>query len=234
MKFGDLSISLDYGDLGILHSFASIIRERREGRDETFNTPGNSFRRRRFDKENLKKHAKSIVIALGIIVVIISLGKMLFKVGNSKGSTTPEIKPALATMAINKEFSFPLTASGGDKVSDVKFMIENAELRDEIIVNGQRATSIKGRDFLILTIKISNEYKSAIQINSRDYVRLSVNGNEGEWLAPDIHNDPVEVQAISTKYTRLGFAINETDKNLLLRIGEINGEKETIPLEFNR
>ena len=100
---------------------------------------------------------------------------------------------------------------------------------DEIIVEGKRATTVKGRTFLIVTLKITNEYTQSIDMDTRDYVRLSVEPNQ-EWQAPDIHNDPVQVQAISTKYTRLGFPINETDKNLILRVGEINGTKEEIPL----
>jgi hypothetical protein len=71
-----------------------------------------------------------------------------------------------------------------------------------------------------------------IEINSRDYVRLIVDGNTKEMLAPEIHNDPVEAQAISTKYTRVGFPINTSDKNLVLQVGEINGPKQTIKLEF--
>ncbi len=262
MKFGNLSVSLDYASVenqstfspsivklnrilnrvsaninnkaqqfdGYMHSFSSMIRERRASR-EGMESTGESFRNRKINMGLIKKHLKSIAIAGAIVFVIIVLGKALFKTGKSSNAESPEIKPAKATMQINKEFAFPLNASTGDKVADVKFMLENAELRDDIIVSGRRATSIKGREFLILTVKISNEYKSAIQIDTRDYVRLSVNGND-EWLAPDIHNDPVEVQAISTKYTRLGFAINETDKDLLVRIGEINGAKETISLEF--
>ena len=129
-------------------------------------------------------------------------------------------------------FAFPLKDNKVEKVAEVKYMIEKAELRDEIIVQGKRATAVKGRTFLIFNLKVSNEFTQSIEINTKDYVRLSVNGNEEEWLAPDIHNDPVTVQAISTKYTRVGFPINDSDTNLIIRIGEIEGEKEKIPLEF--
>ena len=143
-----------------------------------------------------------------------------------------EVAGAKAVNDLNKEFSFPLKNENSEKVSDIKYLIESAELRDEIIVKGQRATSIKGRTFLILTLKISNEYKNPIEINTKDYIRLSVNGNKDEWLAPDIHNDPVEVQAISTIYTRVGFPINESDKDLVLRVGEIDEDKEEVQLSF--
>ena len=71
-----------------------------------------------------------------------------------------------------------------------------------------------------------------IKINTKDFIRLSVNNNQNEWLAPDLHNDPVEVQAISTKNTRLGFPVNESDKNLVLQVGEIEGYKQQISLSL--
>ena len=107
-----------------------------------------------------------------------------------------------------------------------------AELRKEILIKGQKATAIKGRIFLIINLKIVNTLKQGINVNARDYMRLTVNGNSNELLAPDIHNDPVEVQAISTKHTRVGFAINDNEKNYVLQVGEIDGGKESIKLNL--
>ena len=149
------------------------------------------------------------------------------------GDSRVEIKEAKKTMEVNQEFNFPLKNDKGDEISNIKFAIERAELRDEIIVKGKRATSVKGRTFLIINLKIVNDFKQSIEIKTRDYIRLAVNGNEKEWLAPDIHNDPVEIQPISTKYTRVGFPINDTDRKLKLQIGEVNGEKKIIDLIFN-
>lgn len=132
---------------------------------------------------------------------------------------------------LNKVFSFPLRDQNGKEVSKFTYEVQNAELRDEIIVKGQKASAVKGRTFLIVNLKITNNYDRNIQLNVKDFIRLTTGGSN-EKLAADIHNDPVDVQAISTKYTRVGFPINDTDKDLKLQIGEISGNKQTINLSL--
>ena len=137
-----------------------------------------------------------------------------------------------ASQTLDKSFSFPLKDATGKEVSKFKYEIYSVEKRDEIIVKGKRAIAVAGRTFLIVNVKIKNDYKSTVSINARDYIRLTVN-NGSDKLAADIHNDPVEVQSDSTKQTRLGFPINESDKNLtLLVVGELEGKKETIKLNL--
>ena len=71
-----------------------------------------------------------------------------------------------------------------------------------------------------------------IEISTRDYIRLSVNDSE-ERLEFTIHNDPVEVGAISTRPTRLAIPIDDTDQKLTLYVGEIKGDKEAVEIQFN-
>lgn len=137
-----------------------------------------------------------------------------------------------ASLAVNREFSFPLQDTKGKEIAQLKYLIETAELRDQIIVQGKIATAIEGKTFLILTLKIQNTFDKAIDINARDYIRLIVNGNSNEQIAAEIHNDPVNVQAISTKTTRIGFPINTIDTDLSLLVGEITGNKEPVDLKF--
>lgn len=148
----------------------------------------------------------------------------------NSGDSRVVIAGPKSVQKINREFSYPLTDSKGNTLTDVKFLLENAELRDEIIVKGQRAIAVAGRTFLILTVKITSTYTRALEINAKDYFRLTVNDKPEELLAPEIHNDPVVIQPTSTKYTRLGFPINDSDQNLKLLIGEIEGEKTTVEL----
>ena len=171
------------------------------------------------------------LIVIALLIFSFYLGKSLNQNSISYKDDRPLPAATKARQILNKEFEFPLKDGKGKEVSKIKYKIESAELQDSIIVKGQRARSVKGRTFLILNLKVSNNFTQGIEINSRDYVRLLVNSSK-ESMAADIHNDHVEVQAISTKFTRLGFPINDSDKNLMLRIGEIKGKKETVKLNF--
>lgn len=188
----------------------------------------------------LKAHKNKIIIASIAVFFAAALGFWITRestqtVGGFVAGVTdnrPDAGQANATLALNRELAFPLKNEKNESVGQFKYIVETAELRQEIIVKGQRATSVKGRIFLVINLKINNDTNNKLALNTRDYIRLMVNDNEKELLAPDVHNDPVEIQAISTKYTRVAFPINETDKNLKLRIGEISGEKQTVELNF--
>ncbi|QQS38699.1 hypothetical protein IPM62_04930 [Candidatus Woesebacteria bacterium] len=183
----------------------------------------------RFPKVS-KKSIKRIALLICALIVLGGLGSLV--VNKTSTDSRIEIEGAKSAQELNKEFSFPLRTADNEVVSDFKYEILTVEKRDEIVVRGQKATAVKGRTFLVLNIKITNVYTEPIDIDTIDYVRLAVNGNEEEQMAADIHNDSVSVQPISTKYTRIGFPINDTDTDLTLRIGEINGEKESIKLDL--
>lgn len=169
-----------------------------------------------------------IIFAGGIILLVKNIQPTTATPTSNEKPLAPIIKDKIT---LNKEFKFPIKDANNKELSKIKYIVEAASLQDEILVKGQRARAVKGRTFLILDLKITNSYNQGIQINSKDYIRLKINGRE-ELIAADIHNDPVEVQAISTKITRIGFPINETDKNMEIQVGEINGKKETVKLTF--
>lgn len=147
-------------------------------------------------------------------------------------SETRNIGMAQAVIPVDFQFVYPMGDPADAAGPKLTFAVSEAEKRDEILVKGKKATAVDGRTFLILNVKIINDNPQGVEINTRDFFRLSTNGNTAEWLAPDIHNDPVEVQAISTKYTRLGFPINDADTNLILQVGQIDSEKQQLPLNF--
>lgn len=189
--------------------------------------------REKLKNHNFRKYKKYFypLLAVLVIVLIFYVVKIPGQGKSNNIDTRPLPAVTLAKTELNKDFKFALKDDNGKKVGELEYKVVSAELQDSIIVKGQRATAVKGRIFLILNIKIVNNNSQGVQVNTRDYIRLSIN-NKDEWIAADIHNDPVEVQAISTKITRLGFPINEADKDLKLQIGEIEGNKETVNIKF--
>lgn len=131
---------------------------------------------------------------------------------------------------LNKEYSFPVNDALNNQIGEIKYSLTEYYLTDEIIVKGQKAKAIEGRVFLIINILLANNFDHTIEIDTRDYLRLSIN-NEDKWFTADIHNDPVEVQANSTKHTRLGFPIKDSDSDFRIQVGELDNTKDTIKID---
>ena len=187
---------------------------------------------RRYRSPRIKKYLITTVIVVIALILLIKFNPLRNKPSTIPYSNKVSIKEAIATTPLNKEFKFPLKNDKGETIEEIKYILENVELRDEIVVQGRKASAVSGRTFLILNLKIANDSSKTISMNTKDYVRLIVNNNENEPLSPSIHNDPVVVDAISVKPTRIGFAINETDKGLKIKVGEIKGDKTAIDINF--
>lgn len=219
--------------LAKLNNLLNTIKEKLMNIRSSQNTPNLGYSPR-----NNFRGKEKLILTVSAIVLVVLIGTAFYiglsrqdSVGLSYSDTRPEAAIAKARQELNKKFNFPITDADGKKAGEVEYTILNAELQDSIIVKGQRAQAVKGRTFLILNLKLINDNSQGIEINTKDYIRLSVNKKD-EWVASEIHNDPVQVQAISTKYTRIGFPINDTDKDLTLKIGEINGDKQNLNLEL--
>ena len=109
----------------------------------------------------------------------------------------------------------------------VEINYQDTEVRDDIIVQGQTATAVEGKKFLIVSVKLVNNVAAATTVNTRNYIYITRN-NKKEKIYPKIHNDPVEVQAISNKYARVGFVINDSDKDIKVYLHKSSGGLEVI------
>lgn len=182
-----------------------------------------------------KKYIKYFVIFVVIVVAGLFVKNSLASVGSTSSNSGSEknvLAKAVSSKEIGKEVPVSISDENGDSLEGVRMRIDNAELRNEIIVQGQKATSVAGRSFLVLNLKIVNELEQGVEINTRDYFRLAENDESSEWLAPDIHNDPVVVQAISTKPTRVAFPVNAGTRHFILQTGEITGDKEKLEIDL--
>jgi type III secretory pathway component EscV len=208
------------------------------------NTANGSYSSGGSQFKKIKRFVKSSpyfpFIIVAVIVVIIG-GVFITKATKNHqspqvaGTTTQNsqmsVAKPIAQEQLSRSFDFPLKDATGKEVSKIHYEIQSAEEDNQVIIKGQVATAVQGKTFLILNLKITNNYNKAVQLNTRDYVRLIID-NATDKLAADVHNDPVDIQAISTKYTRIGFPVTVDAKNLKLEVGEIDGTKQTIQLNL--
>lgn len=175
--------------------------------------------------------AVALVFLIGVYVVYGKLSNESTR--TSAGANDDRLAPpiAIASQDLNKTLSIPIKDSKGGVVTNVKYKITSAQLYNEIILRGEKAYPIKGKLFLIVNLEITNEYKQAIDLNATDYLRLSVNGDISKKFSPDIYNE-LQLQPISTKRSRVGFQINDTDNKLILHVGQVEGTKEPISLHL--
>lgn len=170
-----------------------------------------------------KKNIKYLAAFLGAILLFVVVRGILTS-PRSQNTQDTQSANAIASARIDK--AIPVVVSGEDEDAELTLLVENMELRNEIVIQGQKASSVDGRLFLVLNLKLVNPLESSVEVNTRDYLRISVGNGTEEWLAPDIHNDPVLVQAISTRPTRLAIPVDASVREFVLQTGEITGEKE--------
>lgn len=191
-----------------------------------------SLRNGSINKKKLLKYLGVLIVIFITVLVVRSI--FTTSTSNNKTEESSALKNATVTKELGKEVGISIKDNGGKEVDKITMRLENIELRDEIIVKGQKASSVAGRSFLVVNIKLSNPLEQGVEINTKDYLRLGTGAEPSEWLAPDIHNDPVLVQAISTKPTRVAFPVNASERRFVLQIGEISGDKEKVELDLTQ
>lgn len=151
---------------------------------------------------------------------------------SSFSSPTVSPTPAPYKIELNRQYSFPLKDSFGESIGNFTYRLKEYEVTKEIAVAGRKAKVTGERSFLFVRLEIINHFESAVKVNTRNYIRLSVN-NQESWFAPEVNDDPVEVQSLATKITSVGFPMNDSDTNMKLQVGEPGGEKDIIVLDEN-
>lgn len=180
------------------------------------------------------KKQKSVKIAglvVATILVVVLVRRMIpSNTTNATTSQTDSQQGLLETQPLDVTLNIPIDEKGNNSIV---YKVTGAEIRNSIVLRGQRARAIEGRKFVILNLKLTNSLEQRVSLNSRDYVRMSLAGSE-DRLAPSIHNDPVELQPISDQTTRLGFSVDASATNFKFYVGEISGEKQEVEVVFSQ
>jgi len=128
--------------------------------------------------------------------------------------------------------SFEITSRAGNGTptdKKMKITLTNANITNQILIQGKRAKTREGKLFLIINMEINNNEPFVVYSFPVDLVRLA---REDKKFAPSVHQGRVEVRPSSTKISNVGFVIDEGEKNFTLELGEISETKETIPVKF--
>lgn len=201
---------------------------------ENFKIKLQSLRNKFGEKYKIRAINKKYLIWAGVIIgalIVILIGLKVMSSSASSSNSQAQVS-TLEKTDIKRNFDFPILDDKGKEVGKISYELTSAELDKNILVQGKFATAVKGKLFFVVNIKLTNNQDKGISINTKDYLRLSVNGDTKELLAPSLHNDPVTVQPISIQYSRLGFVVTTEDENFVLQVGEIKGSKQKIEVNF--
>lgn len=186
--------------------------------------------------QNYQKRLRSTVsrkqkIVIAIIVLI--LAGFLLSSNLRKASVTGAQTNKSLTTNIDKSFDFQaLNNQGKPLLTKIKMKITKSEKTNQVLVKDQTFTAKNNKVFLILNLELKNDAAQPVNILPGDLVRLTFNGDEENKYAPDLHNNLVPVSAISTKIDRLGFVVPEEAKDFKIYIGELEGKKEVLTVNF--
>src|SRR3989344_7194745 len=200
-----------------------------------------------FQKEKYLDKAKSAVaflkrrpkmangIGLGLLVIIAVLvlfpgvnpNSAVKKVAGSQTDFSPENQ-----VSIGSRFEVPIRKEDGTETPDKLIInLTTADLSKKILIQGKPATSRDTKTFILINFEVENSTSNQLTVRPVDFIRLT--DNENRTFAPDVHNNDVVVEPISIKKTRVGFVVDENQKEFKFLVGEINGEKKEVIVKLN-
>ena len=184
----------------------------------------------------LKRRPKmAAVVGLGLLIIIAVLAffpgvnpdSAVKKVAGSQTDFSPENQ-----VSIGSRFEVPIRREDGTETPDKLIMnLTTAESSKRILIQGKPATSRDGKTFILINFEVENSTSNQLTVRPVDFIRLT--DAEGRTFAPDVHNNDVVVEPISIKKTRVGFVVDENQKEFKFLVGEINGEKKEVIVKFN-
>lgn len=173
---------------------------------------------------------KKLVITL---VLIFLLGAGFIQVGKLRRPNANTSPAKTITQQVDKSFDFAALNNQGKAVTNkIKMKIATAEKTNQVLVKEQTFTAKNNKLFLIVNLELKNDATLPLNILPGDLIRLVVNGDNENKFAPDLHNNLVLVSALSTRIDRVGFVIPDTAKSFKLYIGELEGKKEEVSINF--
>ena len=168
---------------------------------------------------------KSLAITGLVVLVILTAGFFLF---NSRSSDSTEDKP---TVKIGKSYEIIARTSEGQRTTGrFNLTVTSTQFADSILVQGKRATPVKGKTFLVINMEIENPFKVSLYAFPVDLFRFV--REDGQKFAPSVHQGAVRIRPESTKKSNAAFIVLPNEKKFKIEVGDINSPKETLEITF--
>ncbi|MBM4402277.1 MAG: hypothetical protein FJ044_03470 [Candidatus Cloacimonetes bacterium] len=170
--------------------------------------------------KKIKKYLPLLFVLL-IIFTIFSLVRR-FRSGKTRGEVTVQIGQTYEFIARDE--------NGNPANSILPLTFISATKKDSVNIQGQKATAKNGKVFLVLDFEVKNDSSQTYYLLPVDLIRL-LQGEETK-IAPSVHQGRLEVRPISSKFSNLGFVIEQKQKGFQFEVGEIDGEKNELKVQF--
>ena len=167
---------------------------------------------------------KNLIIGAVVIVAVFTFAFLFF----NRGSDTAVDKP---TVKIGK--SYEIIARTKDKkrtTGRFTLTVTDAQFADSILVQGKRARPIKGKQFLVINMEITNTHKVSLYAFPVDLFRFI--REDGQKFAPSVHQGTVLVRPEATKKNNVAFVILPTEKKFKIEVGDISESKDILEINF--
>jgi len=129
---------------------------------------------------------------------------------------------------LDKNFDFKVKISPEEEIN-LKMVLLGVKKVKTVATNSQPLQANPGEEFFILTLEYENNHSQALRVDSQNFFRL-IRGEKKH--AADFYNGQIELPAISVKKDEIGFVVAEGEKSFKLQVGQVEGEKEEIEINF--
>lgn len=189
----------------------------------------------------VNKRRDKIVILIALLVIGFVVYRLLITSGGRQSSSvlpgpktfsSGDSEPAkpLKETELDRAFTFNAQRQDGAGTEGIQFTIFEAELKDEIKVQGEPRKAGKDKAYLLLRLELNNETTNRLKFTSADHVRRI--SEENKKYAPDYHNGTVTLDPISVRNDLMSFLVDKETELFIFQVGELEGEKENVEVTF--
>lgn len=167
-----------------------------------------------------------VVVIFSFILCVVLIRKAIGRASSGSNASNP----VAATTLDQSVWVLGRDSEGKAIENYVEITFTKAEKTKSVLIQGKPATAKDDKFFLVLYFEIKNDSNRILYLLPVDLIRLVK--PDGKLFAPSVHQNLVETRPTSTKVTNVGFVVEKGEKEFVLRVGEVGGEKSEVRVKF--